>query len=106
MVTVHGPDGSNEGLVVCGHVFWQKPQKITATRLHIENYPGSAGVSPAVATQRTVGTILPMDVLDTSLDLNVTITGCTPIGRGNKFGQASVVRVSITNHSRNRSRVK
>jgi hypothetical protein len=40
-----------------------------------------------------------MDVLDTNLDLNATITGCTPIGRGNKFGQASVVRVSITNHS-------
>ena len=32
-----------------------------ATRLHLKNYPGIAGISPAVALQGTVGTTLPMD---------------------------------------------
>jgi hypothetical protein len=34
--------------------------------LHIsEREPGIAGVSPAVATQRIIGTALPMDALET-----------------------------------------
>ena len=36
--------------------------------------PGSAGVSPAIASQVTVGIALPVDM---GLDLKATIFGCT-----------------------------
>ena len=44
----------------------------------LENYPGIA-VSPAIATQGTVGSALPMDAQETDIDMNATISGRSPL---------------------------
>ena len=44
-----------------------------------EKYPGIAGVSPAVTPQGIVGTALPIDALETGIDLKATISGRTRV---------------------------
>jgi hypothetical protein len=51
----------------------------------LEKYPGIAGVSPAVAPQRAVGIALPMDALETGIDLKATISSRTPRERRRRF---------------------
>ena len=58
-----------------GHILGKKSH-----RHHLFAYLSTkiAGVSPAVAPQGVVGTALPVDALETGIDLNATISVRTP----------------------------